>query len=386
MEKREAMELFKTLYGAEAEDLFTAAGRINVIGEHVDYCGGKVFPAALNLRCNVYGRKNGENVIRVAASDFKEVVELKIDELDSYRSLKWGNYQAGVAYFLQEEGTPIVGCDLLYDCTVPFGSGLSSSAAIEVSTAVALSEYAGVAYDKVKLALVSQKAENKYAGVNCGIMDQFASAMGKKDHAVLLDCATLDYEYVPLQLGEYCLVVANCNKPHNLVESKYNVRRHEVELALKAIQTKRPEIQNLSELTPKDFAELKYLLSGVVSVRAEHVVMECQRVKDAVEALKAGDLAELGRLLNESHYSLRDLYEVTGKELDTLSSLARKEADCLGSRMIGAGFGGCTISIVKKSAVKGFVNRVGKAYHAAIGYHASFYETSIEDGITVEKL
>ena len=386
MEKREAMELFKTLYGAEAEDLFTAAGRINVIGEHVDYCGGKVFPAALNLRCNVYGRKNGENVIRVAASDFKEVVELKIDELDSYRSLKWGNYQAGVAYFLQEEGTPIVGCDLLYDCTVPFGSGLSSSAAIEVSTAVALSEYAGVAYDKVKLALVSQKAENKYAGVNCGIMDQFASAMGKKDHAVLLDCTTLDYEYVPLQLGEYCLVVANCNKPHNLVESKYNVRRHEVELALKAIQTKRPEIQNLSELTPKDFAELKYLLSGVVSVRAEHVVMECQRVKDAVEALKAGDLAELGRLLNESHYSLRDLYEVTGKELDTLSSLARKEADCLGSRMIGAGFGGCTISIVKKSAVKGFVNRVGKAYHAAIGYHASFYETSIEDGITVEKL
>lgn len=386
MEKREAMELFKTLYGAEAEDLFTAAGRINVIGEHVDYCGGKVFPAALNLRCNVYGRKNGENVVRVAASDFKKVVELKIDELDSYRSLKWGNYQAGVAYFLQEAGTPIVGCDLLYDCTVPFGSGLSSSASIEVSTAVALSEYAGVAYDKVQLALLSQKAENKYAGVNCGIMDQFASAMGKKDHAVLLDCATLDYEYIPLRLGEYCIVVANCNKPHNLVESKYNVRRQEVEIALKAIQTKRPEIQSLSELTPKDFAELKYLLSGVISKRAEHVVMECQRVNDAVAALKAGDLAELGRLLNESHYSLRDLYEVTGKELDTLSSLARKESDCLGSRMIGAGFGGCTISIVKKSGVKGFVNRVGKAYHAAIGYRASFYETSIEDGVTVEKL
>ena len=386
MEKKEAEALFTQLFGGQAEDLFTAAGRINVIGEHVDYCGGKVFPAALNLNCGVYGRKNGENVIRVAASDFKEVITLDIDKLDSYKGLKWGNYQAGVAYYLQESGTPIVGCDLLYDCTVPFGSGLSSSAAMECSTAVALSEYAGVKYNKVDLALISQKAENKYAGVNCGIMDQFASAMGKKDHAILLDCSTLEYEYVPLLLGDYCLVVANCNKPHNLVESKYNVRRHEVETALKAIQKVKPEVACLAELTPKEFNEVKYVLSGVVSKRAEHVVMECKRVQDAVEALKAGDLVELGRLLNESHYSLRDLYEVTGRELDTLSALARKETGCLGSRMIGAGFGGCTISIVKKSAVEGFIRRVGKAYFDAIGYRASFYETSIEDGITVQKL
>ena len=386
MEKKEAEALFTQLFGGQAEDLFTAAGRINVIGEHVDYCGGKVFPAALNLNCGVYGRKNGENVIRVAASDFKEVITLDIDKLDSYKGLKWGNYQAGVAYYLQESGTPIVGCDLLYDCTVPFGSGLSSSAAMEVSTAVALSEYAGVKYNKIDLALISQKAENKYAGVNCGIMDQFASAMGKKDHAILLDCSTLEYEYVPLLLGDYCLVVANCTKPHNLVESKYNVRRHEVETALKAIQKVKPEVACLAELTPKEFNEVKYVLSGVVSKRAEHVVMECKRVQDAVEALKAGDLVELGRLLNESHYSLRDLYEVTGRELDTLSALARKETGCLGSRMIGAGFGGCTISIVKKSAVEGFIRRVGKAYFDAIGYRASFYETSIEDGITVQKL
>lgn len=386
MEKKEAEALFTQLFRGQAEDLFTAAGRINVIGEHVDYCGGKVFPAALNLNCGVYGRKNGENVIRVAASDFKEVITLDIDKLDSYKGLKWGNYQAGVAYYLQESGTPIIGCDLLYDCTVPFGSGLSSSAAMEVSTAVALSEYAGVKYNKVNLALISQKAENKYAGVNCGIMDQFASAMGKKDHAILLDCSTLEYEYVPLLLGDYCLVVANCNKPHNLVESKYNVRRHEVETALKAIQKVKPEVACLAELTPKEFNEVKYVLSGVVSKRAEHVVMECKRVQDAVEALKAGDLVELGRLLNESHYSLRDLYEVTGRELDTLSALARKETGCLGSRMIGAGFGGCTISIVKKSAVEGFIRRVGKAYFDAIGYRASFYETSIEDGITVQKL
>ena len=385
MELMDAKKEFKAIFGADAEDLFTAAGRINVIGEHVDYCGGKVFPAALNLRCNVYGRKTGADVIRIALKGIEGIITLEIDKLDSYKNLKLGNYQAGVAYYLQEEGTPIVGCDLFYDCTVPFGSGLSSSAAIEVATAVTLSEYAGVAYDKVKLALLSQKAENKYAGVNCGIMDQFASAMGKKDHAVLLDCSTLAYEYVPLKLGDYAIVVANCNKPHNLVESKYNVRRQEVETALKIIQTVKP-VTCLAELTPDDFNEVKHLLAGVVCKRAEHVVMECARVNEAVKALKAGDIVELGRLLNESHYSLRDLYEVTGKELDALSAFARNETECLGSRMIGAGFGGCTISIVKKTAVEGFIRRVGKAYFDSIGYRASFYETSIEDGITVTKL
>ena len=385
MERVEALQAFENAFGTKAEDLFTAAGRINVIGEHVDYCGGKVFPAALNLRCNIYGKKTGENVVRLAFRGIDGVVELDINALNDYRHLKIGNYQAGVAYFMQQKGVQIVGCDLYYDCTVPFGSGLSSSAAIEVATAVALYEYAGVAYDKVEVALLSQKAENQYAGVNCGIMDQFASAMGKKDHAVLLDCSTLNYEYVPLKLGEYCLVVANCNKPHNLVESKYNVRRQEVEMALKTIQTVK-NVSCLAELTPKDFAEVKYLLSGVVAKRAEHVVMECDRVNCAVKALKDGDLVELGRLLNESHYSLRDLYEVTGEELDTLSALARKESECLGSRMIGAGFGGCTISIVKKTAVEGFIRRVGAAYADAIGYKASFYETSIEDGITVTKL
>ena len=385
MERAEALKAFEEVFGSKAEDLFTAAGRINVIGEHVDYCGGKVFPAALNLRCNVYGKKTGGKVIRLAFRGIEGIVELDVDKLDSYKNLRIGNYQAGVAYFLQEKGVEIVGCDLYYDCTVPFGSGLSSSAAIEVATAVTFCEYAGVKYDKVEIALLSQKAENEYAGVNCGIMDQFASAMGKKDHAVLLNCATLEYEYVPLQLGEYCLVVANCNKPHNLVESKYNVRRQEVETALKEIQ-KIKKVNNLAELTPKDFSEVKYLLSGVVAKRAEHVVMECDRVNKAVKALQAGDLIELGRLLNESHESLCSLYEVTGKELDTLSGLARKETECLGSRMIGAGFGGCTISIVKKTAVEGFIRRVGQAYAEEIGYKASFYETSIEDGITVQKI
>ncbi|MBQ7368757.1 MAG: galactokinase [Clostridia bacterium] len=385
MQKANAKEQFLKNFGAPAEELFTAAGRINVIGEHVDYCGGKVFPAALNLRCNVYGKKTGSDKIRLAFNGIEGSVELDIHSLDGYRNLKIGNYQAGVALELQNKGIALVGCDLYYDCTVPFGSGLSSSAAIEVSTAVALCEYAGVAYDKVELAKLSQKAENEYAGVNCGIMDQFASAMGKKDHAILLDCATLAYEYVPLQLGEYCLVVANCNKPHSLVESKYNERRQEVEAALKIIQTSK-NVSCLAELSMQDFAEVKPLLSGTLLPRTEHVVAECERVNRAVTALKAGDLAELGKLLNESHFSLRDLYEVTGKELDALSAHARAHKDCLGSRMIGGGFGGCTISIVKKSAVADFIAQVGAAYCAEIGYAATFYETSIEDGVTVSKL
>lgn len=385
MKKEEGRKAFEEVFSTQAEDLFTAAGRINVIGEHVDYCGGQVFPAALNLRCNVYGKKTNADTIRLAFRGIDGVVELKLDRLNDYRDLKIGNYQAGVAYFMQEKGVELVGCDLYYDCTVPFGSGLSSSAAIEVATAVALYEYAGVKYDKVEVALLSQKAENKYAGVNCGIMDQFASAMGKKNHAVLLDCSTLAYEYVPLDLKEYCLVVANCNKPHSLVESKYNERRAEVESALKTVQTVK-NVECLAQLTVAEFDEVAHLLDGVVRNRAKHVVYECARVKDAVAALKAGDLIKLGQLLNESHYSLRDLYEVTGKELDTLSALARAQDGCLGSRMIGGGFGGCTISIVEKSKADAFIRLVGEKYEREIGYKASFYETSIEDGITVEKL
>ena len=381
----EAIKAFELGFGAKPTHLFTAAGRINVIGEHVDYCGGQVFPAALNLRSNVYARKTDSGKIRILLKGIEGIIELSIDSLNDYRDLKYGNYQAGVAYHLQLEGTPIVSCDLYYDCTVPFGSGLSSSAAIEVSTAVALCELAGVSYDKVHLAVLSQRAENEYAGVNCGIMDQFASAMGKKNHAVLLDCSTLAYEYVPLELGDYALVVANCNKPHNLVESKYNVRRAEVEEALSIIRTVK-DVPNLAALSMEDFNEVKHLLTGVIKDRAEHVVSECDRVKRAVAALKSGDIVLLGQLLNESHTSLCQLYEVTGKELDALSGFARAEADCLGSRMIGAGFGGCTISIVKKSAVEGFIQRVGEAYFQEIGYRASFYATSIEDGITVEAL
>ena len=380
MEKKEAEALFTQLFGGQAEDLFTAAGRINVIGEHVDYCGGKVFPAALNLNCGVYGRKNGENVIRVAASDFKEVITLDIDKLDSYKGLKWGNYQAGVAYYLQESGTPIVGCDLLYDCTVPFGSGLSSSAAMEVSTAVALSEYAGVKYNKVDLALISQKAENKYAGVNCGIMDQFAIAMGKAGHAIFLDTATLKYEYAPIKLENAKIVISCSNKKRGLGDSKYNERRGECESALSQIREV-IEISALGDLTEEQFEQHKDAIKDeVCRRRAKHAVYENQRTVKAVEALKNNDVKLFGELMNASHVSLRDDYEVTGVELDTLVEEAWKIGGVIGSRMTGAGFGGCTVSIVKDEAVDAFIEKVGAAYKEKIGYAADFYVVEIGDG------
>ena len=223
---------FKEIFGQETEEIYSAAGRVNLIGEHVDYCGGKVLPAALTLKCRVAVRKNGTNFMRIAATTIDARAEIDLSKTEEYKDLPWGAYQAGVAHVLREAGYNLVGCDILYDCTVPFGSGLSSSAAIEVATAYALAKLGGNKIDKVELALLSQKAENEYCGVNCGIMDQFASANGKKDNAVLLDCATLNYDYVPLNLKNCVLVLANCNKPHNLRESKYNERRGEVEFAL----------------------------------------------------------------------------------------------------------------------------------------------------------
>ena len=230
---------FKEVFGEEPEDFFSAAGRVNLIGEHIDYCGGKVLPAALTLKCSVAVRKNNTNFLRIAATTIDYRAEIDLGNTSAYQNLPWGNYQAGVADELLKAGYTLVGCDILYDCTVPFGSGLSSSAAIEVATAYALARLGGNKIDKVELAVIAQRAENNYCHVNCGIMDQFASANGKKDHAILIDCATLQYEHVPLELGEYVLVLSNCNKPHNLRESKYNERRAEVETALAVLQIKR---------------------------------------------------------------------------------------------------------------------------------------------------
>lgn len=378
-------EAFIKYFGKKPNKHVTASGRINVIGEHVDYCGGKVLPASLSLKCHVYARENGGDKINIAIKGFDNVFTLEINKLGEYKGLKYANYQAGVAYHLQQAGFKVVGCDLYYDCQVPFGSGLSSSAAIEVATAVTLLELANSSYNLVDVALLSQKTENEYIGMNCGIMDQFASAMGKENSAILLNCATLEYRYTPLKLGDYTLIIANSNKPHNLIESKYNERRQETLSALEIIK-KYKNINTLSDIKVEELEEInRYLPKNLIS-RVEHVVKECDRVEKAVCFLENGNVSGLGELLNQSHYSLKDLYEVTGFELDTLSSLAREKEYCLGSRMIGGGFGGCTISLVKKGFEGQFIESVGCEYQAKTGYKADFYESQIKDGVTVENI
>jgi len=265
---------------------------------------------------------------------------------------------------------------------VPFGSGLSSSAAIEVSFIAALLTVAGEKVDPVEVALLAQKAENKYVGMNCGIMDQYASACGKKGCAMLLNCATLACEQVPVTMGEYTFVVANTNKPHSLVDSKYNERRRETEEALAALSERLP-VRHLAEVSPEAFDRVGKCLASPLYERAKHVVEECARVTAAADCMKRGDMASLGALLRDSHASLRDLYEVTGAELDALADAANAFPDCLGSRMTGAGFGGSTVSIVRKDSVPAFAEFVTERYARAIGYAPTVYETEIAEGITV---
>ncbi len=377
---------FVARYGGDISTvrIFSASGRVNLIGEHIDYCGGKVLPAAIGLRCMVAVRKNCENVIRLQATTIDKKVTLDINKLNDYRNLEWGEYQAGVAYEMQNDGFTIVGLDLLYDCDVPFGSGLSSSAAIEVATAKTIdtfsAESGGKSVDNATLAVISQRAENDYAGVNCGIMDQYASACGKAGMAMLLDCATLNCEYVPLNLGDCSLVVINSNKKRSLQESKYNERRQECEQALSKLAERIKGINCLADVSVKDFYDNSFVLSGKVLQRAKHVIEECDRVTKACDALKSGDMIKFGEYLNQSHYSLRDLYEVTGVELDALTQISRSHKGCYGSRMTGAGFGGCTVSVVKNSEVQDFIKEVKNKYFDETGYVADCYVVLAEDG------
>lgn len=363
----------------------SAAGRVNIIGEHIDYCGGKVLPAALSLKNTVYVRPNGTDKINIKWSTTNEEVSLDIHNLENYRDVKYGNYIAGCALEWLKAGHKLVGCDMYQDCTVPFGSGLSSSAAIEVSTIAALATVAGEKCNPVEIALLAQKCEHNYVGVRCGIMDQFVSACGMKDRAILLDCNSLAYEYLPLQLGEYSLVIADCNKPHNLIESKYNERREETETALKILQTCM-QADTLADISVLQFLRYADLLPTTIKERAAHVIFECDRVNKAVEALKSGDIERLGQLLNDSHTSLRDLFEVTGKEPDALVAAAQSHPACIGSRLTGGGFGGSTISLVKTEQVEDFKKAVSLKYFEATGYKATFYDAAISDGLKVRKI
>lgn len=381
---------FVKYYGGSEDDIriFMSPGRVNLIGEHTDYCGGFVFPAAITMGTYIAARKTDDKIIKMRATDLPDYVEADATRINDYKHLSWGNYQLGVASELEKRGYEIVGCELLYDDTIPHGGGLSSSAAIEVATAITFATFSnelkGITepLDMIEMALCGQGAENNYCGVNCGIMDQFASAMGKKDHVIFLDCRKLeDYKLVPLKMDGYKIVISNTNKKRSLADSKYNERRAETEEGLAELQQALPNATCLGDISLEEFEANKHLIKrDIVRQRVTHVIEEDDRVLKSIEALQNGDILEFGRLINASGDSLRDLYEVTGKELDTLVAEARKIDGTIGSRMTGAGFGGCTMSIVREDAVDKFIAEVGKAYNEIIGYPASFYVDDIGDG------
>ena len=388
MEVNEIKKLFIDTCGEGEMRVFVSPGRVNLIGEHIDYCGGCVMPAALTMKTTLIARKRNDDIIRLKATDLDVVVETKISEMHNLKGkLKWGDYQIGVMLELMKNGYDICGCDLLYDDTVPHGGGLSSSAAIEVSTAICLATFSNEKkginkeIDMIEMALISQRAEHNFIGVKCGIMDQFASAMGKKDHAVYLNCTTLEYEHIPLKLDDYSIVLTNTNVKHSLGSSKYNERRAECEEGLNALKTVLSDIKELADVTVEQFEEHKDIIKNEITrKRIKHVVYECDRVRKSAEAMKNDDISLFGQYMNESHDSLQHDYEVTCPELDFIVSKGRNIDGVLGIRMTGAGFGGCTVAIIKNATVDKYIERIGLLFESRFGHKASFYVTSIGDG------
>ena len=374
---------FKEVFGKDAEQQFFAPGRVNLIGEHTDYNGGNVFPCAIDRGTYGLVSKRADRTFRMYSENFADlgVMEFTLDELVNDKKHDWANYPKGVIKMFVEEGFKIdSGFDFLVSGNIPNGAGLSSSASIEMLTGIVLKDLFHLSIDPIAMALLGKKVENLFIGVNSGIMDQFAIAMGKKDHAILLDCNTLKYNYVPVVLKDEVIVIANTNKRRGLADSKYNERRAECDEALAELQTKLP-IKALGELSIEEFEANKDLIkSPIRQKRAKHAVYENQRTLKAQKELSAGNLAEFGKLMNQSHISLRDDYEVTGVELDTLAALAWEQPGVVGSRMTGAGFGGCTVSIVKKDKVDDFIKNVGEAYKNKIGYAADFYIAAVSEG------
>ena len=381
---QELKQEFIKIFGGTEDELriFTSPGRVNLIGEHTDYNGGFVFPAALTFSTTVIARKRDDDVIRIKASDLPDIIEGTLDTLDNFRDLKWGNYQFGVFVELKKAGYNLTGADMIFHDTTPHGAGLSSSAAIEVSSAIAMASLGGAKeIDSIEMAKLSQMAEHNYVGVKCGIMDQFASAMGKKNHAIFLDCKTLDYKLIPIVLDGYKLVLSNTNKKHSLGASKYNERRNECEKGFEILKKYIPKATCLGDITPEMYEPYKDKITDeIVEKRVRHVIEEDDRVKKSIDVLVAGDLKAFGELMTASHNSLRDLYEVTCPELDLLAAEALKIDGVLGSRMTGAGFGGCTVSLVKNENVDEFIEKLGKIYLDTIGHKADFYITEIGDG------
>lgn len=376
-------EKFFEVFGENSEKEFFSPGRVNLIGEHTDYNGGNVFPCAIDRGTYALIKTRNDNRFRMYSENFEKIgiIEFSLDKLENEKAHDWANYPKGVIKMFIDAGYKInKGFDILFYGNIPNGAGLSSSASIEILTAVILKNIFGLNIDMIEMVKLGQKTENLFIGVNSGIMDQFAVGMGKKDHAVLLDCNTLKYEYVPVILKDEVIVISNTNKRRGLADSKYNERRGECETALKDLQEKL-KIKALGELSIEEFEENKGLIKNEVNrKRAKHAVYENQRTIKAQKELSAGNLEEFGKLMNQSHESLRDDYEVTGKELDTLVELAWKQDGVIGSRMTGAGFGGCTVSIVKKDKIDEFIKNVGKGYKEKIGYEADFYIVEVSEG------
>ena len=359
---------------------FFAPGRVNLIGEHTDYNGGHVFPCALSFGTHCVFCKRDDKKVRLYSLNFPEkgIIDADLSTISYDKKQDWANYPLGVIKTLQNHGYNInQGFELMFWGDIPNGAGLSSSASIELATAVAMNKVFNLYIPQVELVKFCQEAENKFVGMNCGIMDQFAIGMGKEGCAVLLDCNTLNYEYAPLDLKGVSIVIMNTNKRRELADSKYNERRSECERALKELQRKLP-IKSLGDLSIDEFEKNKELITNPTDrKRAKHAVYENQRTLQAVERLKAGDLKTFGKLMNESHISLRDDYEVTGKELDTLAEAAWQQQGVLGARMTGAGFGGCAIALVQDADVKHFIDNVGKIYREKTGLQADFYIASV---------
>ena len=385
--KQELLKKFEEVFGdSKGAGVYFAPGRVNLIGEHTDYNGGHVFPCALTIGTYAVARLRDNDKLCLFSMNFEDdgVGESRLADIETKKDGDWRNYPKGIVWAFGKKGYKVdKGLDILYFGNIPNGSGLSSSASIEVLTGFILKELFGFDVTNQDLALIGQFSENQYNGVNCGIMDQFAIAMGKKDCAIFLDTADLSYEYAPIVLKGAKIVILNTNKKRGLGDSKYNERRSECEAALAALQTKL-SIKSLGELTEEEFEANKELIGDPVKIkRAKHAVYENQRTIKAVKALKDNDLELFGKLMIASHDSLRDDYEVTGIELDTLVAEALKQQGVIGARMTGAGFGGCAVSIVKEEAVPAFIENVGKAYKEKIGYAADFYVVEIGDGPSV---
>jgi galactokinase len=379
--KEYLQQKFSEIYNKPADYAYFSPGRVNLIGEHIDYNGGLVMPCAITFGTSLLIAPNNEGVFRFISLNFDERVEIPLKPGYKKENNLWYNYPLGIIQHFTKDGHRLQGLDLLFDGNIPIGSGLSSSASIEVVTAFALNEIFKGGYSKLDLVKMAKSVENNFIGLNSGIMDQFAVAFGEKNKALMLNCNTLDYEAVDSNLGDHVLAIINTNKPRKLAESKYNERVTECAAALKALQEEL-FIVHLCDIDTETFERYSHLITvDVVLKRATHVIAENDRVKLAAKALASNNLAEFGRLMYASHHSLKDLYEVSGKELDTVVEYAKTNLDVAGARMTGAGFGGCAIALVKATGYEDFKNGVIQYYSEKIGYAPSVYSSSIGDGV-----